>query len=167
MNFRPAFAARLVSTKSSSAIHHEGQEKNLHELKSFKHELHPVNKIPKCLLLLCNVCLFETTPLSCYFPCFMLDLFELNQGNLFLQAKEEHKKWIWLARTIAGMYNVGDLYRFASRGWEHLSCSVSGNHAETPDNYHGLTQPWHWVILFQAAVSTFDLPSLNCPCVVL
>lgn len=124
MNFRPAFAARLVSTKSSSAIHHEGQEKNLHELKSFKHELHPVNKIPKCLLLLCNVCLFETTPLSCYFPCFMLDLFELNQGNLFLQAKEEHKKWIWLARTIACMYNVGDLYRFASRGWEHLSCSV-------------------------------------------
>lgn len=72
-----------------------------------------------------------------------------------------------LARTIACMYNVGGLYGSASRGWEHLACSVWGNNAEIPDNYHGLTQPWQWVALFHAAVSTFDLPSLNCPSLVL
>lgn len=124
VNFHPAFAARFVSMKLSSAIYHVDQEKNLHEFKSFKYELHPGNETPEYLLL-CNICLFERTPLSCYFPCFILDLFELNQDTCSFKQKKNKRNEIWqLAKTIACMCNVGSLHRFASRGWEHLACSV-------------------------------------------
>lgn len=98
-----------------------------------KYELHPGNKISEYLLP-CNICLFERTPLSCYIPCFIPDSFELNQDTFSFEREKNTRNEMWqLARTIACMYNVGGLCGSASRGWEHLACSVWGNHAEIPN----------------------------------
>lgn len=102
-------------------------------VKHFQVWLHPGNKLPEYPFL-CNIYLFKTTPLSWYFLCLILDLFESNQAKPIPSSKRrvpEMRCGGWPG-SLHALWNVGGLDRCAYRGWEHLACSVWVEQTEIP-----------------------------------